>query len=167
MVRGATVPREVLEWSMAASVRGIDDPQYVAAHGVDGLAAGLYRWPDLDEPVRTGDLRDEVQRICLDQALGGDAAFVVLSTADLAGRDDRGYREAQLAGGLVEGRLHLAAYALGFGASGMTFLDSEIAEFVRAPLGAVLFTCVGVPAYKSRPGGAPGAPVVVTPVTPR
>jgi hypothetical protein len=32
--------------------------------------------------------------------------------ADVSAIDDRGYREAQLAAGLVEGRLHLLAYAL-------------------------------------------------------
>jgi hypothetical protein len=50
----------------------------------------------------------------------------VISAADLGAVDDRGYRDAQLAAGLVEARPHLAAYALGAGASGMTFLDSEI-----------------------------------------
>jgi hypothetical protein len=68
---------------------------------------------------------------------------------------------------VVEGRLHLAAYALGAGASGMTFLDSEIPSLLREDVSGLLFTCVGVPAYASRAGGGPGAPVTVTPVTPR
>jgi SagB-type dehydrogenase family enzyme len=167
MVRGATVPRSMLEWSMRVAVRGIDDPQYVAVHGVDDVAPGLYRWPHLSEPARGGDLRDEVQRIALDQGLAGDASFVVISAADVAARDDRGYRDAQLAAGLVEGRLHLAAYGLGVGASGMTFLDSEIEELLGVPLAATIFTCVGVPEYVNRRGGAPGAPQVVRPVLPR
>lgn len=67
------------------------------------------------------------------------------------------------------GRLHLAAYALGASASGMTFLDSEVPELLREPpdLAALLFTCVGVPEYASRAGGGPGAPVEVRPVVPR
>ena len=75
----------------------------------------------------------------------------------------------QLAAGLVEGRLHLAAYALGAGASGMTFVDSEVPALIGAPedLGTLLFTCVGVPEYASRRGGVPGAPVEVRTVTPR
>ncbi|HEX6871950.1 MAG TPA: hypothetical protein VF163_12695, partial [Micromonosporaceae bacterium] len=117
MVRSATVPRQVLEWSLTAALRGVaerrPDPQFVAAHGVDGIAPGLYRWPRLEQPVRAGDLRDELERVCLGQGLGGDAAFVVVSTADLSTITDRAYREAQLAAGLVEGRLHLAAYAFG------------------------------------------------------
>ena len=40
----------------------------------------------------------------------------------------------------------------------MTFLDSEIAGLLGAPLAALLFTCVGVPAYRNRPGGGPGQP---------
>jgi nitroreductase len=96
-----------------------------------------------------------------------DAAFVVLSCADVRHLDDRGYRSAQLRAGLVEGRLHLAAYALGYGASGMTFYDSGITTFTGEPVEAMLFTCVGVPEYANRPGGRPGEPVGFRPVTPR
>ena len=109
----ASVPREALAFSMAAAMRGIDVPHWVAVHAVDGLAPGLYRWPDLATPLRRGDLRQELLRVCWDQDLGRDAAFVVVGAADLELLGDRGYREAQLAAGLVEGRLHLAAYALG------------------------------------------------------
>jgi hypothetical protein len=62
---------------------------------------------------------------------------------------------------VVEGRLHLAAYALGIGASGMTFLDSEIPALLGEPLAALLFTCVGVPTYRSKGGGRPGEPAAV------
>ncbi len=171
LLRGAAVPRRDFEWSLAAAVRGLaeirPDPQFVAVHAVDGMEPGLYRWPRLDRPVRTGDLRDELQRICLDQGLGGDASYVVMSTADLATVDDRGYRGAQLAAGIVEGRLHLAAYAFGAGASGMTFLDSELPGLLGEPLDGLLFTCVGIPEYANRRGGRPGDPATVRPVTPR
>ena len=63
--------------------------------------------------------------------------------------------------GLVEGRPHVAAYALGAGASGMTFLDSEIAPLLGDPLAGLLLTCVGVPAYRNKRGGGPGAPAPV------
>jgi hypothetical protein len=49
----------------------------------------------------------------------------------------------------------------------MTFLDSEIGEFLGAPVDAMIFTCVGVPEYRSRAGGLPGTPVEVRPVLPR
>jgi hypothetical protein len=81
--------------------------------------------------------------------------------------DDRGYREAHLAAGIVEGRLHLLAYALGAGASGMTFLDSEVPGLLGERLDGLLFTCVGVPEYASKPGGPPGEPTEVARVVPR
>ena len=133
-------------------------PHFVAVHAVDGLESGLYRWPSLDAPLRAGNLREELFRVCLEQELGRDAAFVVIGAVDLDRIDDRGYREAQLDSGIVEGRLHLAAYALGIGASGMTFADSEIEALLGEPLAALLFTCVGVPTYRNRPGGAPVKP---------
>jgi hypothetical protein len=169
MDRSRTVPRQLLEWSMAAALRGVRVPHWVAVHGVDGVAPGLYRWPDLSTPVRSGDLRAELERICLAQSLAADAAFVVIAATNRSVLDDHGYRDAQLAAGLVEGRLHLAAYALGAGASGMTFIDSEVPGLLGEPddLVTLLFTCVGVPAYASRPGGGPGAPVEFRPVTPR
>ncbi|MFG2101230.1 hypothetical protein ACGFJ5_11550 [Micromonospora echinaurantiaca] len=169
MDRSRTLPRAALEWPLAAALRGVPVPHWVAVHGVDDVAPGLYRWPDLSRPVRAGDLRDELLRICLDQSLAGDAAYVVIAATPLATLDDRGYRDAQLAAGLVEGRLHLAAYALGAGASGMTFIDSEVPGLLAEPdeVAALLFTCVGVPEYRSRAGGRPGAPVEIRPVAPR
>jgi len=112
--------------------------------------------------IRAGHLRDELLWVTWDQDLGRDAAYVVIGATDLAALDDRGYRDAQLAAGLVEGRLHLAAYALGIGASGMTFLDSEIEPLLGESLAGLLFTCVGVPAYRNRSGGRPGEPVSVS-----
>lgn len=168
MDRSRTLPRTALEWPMTAALRGIDVPHWVAVHGVDEVASGLYRWPDLTTPLRIGDLRRELERICLDQSLAADAGYVVIAATPRSELDDRGYRDAQLAAGLVEGRLHLAAYALGAGATGMTFLDSEVPGLLgESNLATLLFTCVGVPEYASRAGGAPGAPVEVRYVTPR
>jgi SagB-type dehydrogenase family enzyme len=169
MDRSRTLPRSLLEWPMAAALRGIEVPHWVAVHGVDDVAAGLYRWPDLSTPLRTGDLREELLRVCLDQSLSADAAYVVIAATALKTLDDHSYRDAQLAAGLVEGRLHLAAYALGASASGMTFDDSQVPGLLGEPedLVTLLFTCVGVGEYASRAGGGPGAPVEVRPVTPR
>jgi hypothetical protein len=156
------LPRATLKFSLAASLRGVRAPHFVAVHGVDDTEPGLYRWPDLDHPRRRADLRDELFRVCWEQELGRDAAFVVIGATDLdALEDDRDYRELQLEAGIVEGRAHLAAYALGAGATGMTFLDSEIEGLLGEPLAALLFTCVGVPTYRSRRGGRPGAPIAV------
>ena len=152
---------------LAAALRGVSVPHFVVVHAVDGAEPGVYRWPDLRLPVRAGELRHELYRVCLDQGLPRDAAFVVIGAAEVSSLDDRGYREAQLTAGLVEGRLHLAAYALGAGASGMTFLDSEVQGLLGEPLDALLFTCVGVPEYTPKAGGLPGRPVEFRQVTPR
>ncbi|WP_035858810.1 hypothetical protein [Cryptosporangium arvum] len=166
MDRGRTLSRAQLDWPLRAALRGITVPHWVVVHGVDDVAPGVYRWPDA---VHTADLRAETTRVCLDQELGGDAAYVVIAAVPDADLDDRTYRDAQLAAGLVEGRLHLAAYALGAGASGMTFADSEVPGLLREPddLVPLLFTCVGVPAYTSRRGGTPGAPSTVRMISPR
>ena len=162
-----SLPRDALEVSMSVALRGIDLPHFVVVHAVDGVPPGLYRWPDLERPIRAGNLRSELHRLALAQGLASDAAFVAIGAADLTSVTDRGYRELQLAAGLVEGRLHLAAFALGYGASGMTFLDSDLPGFLKADMQAMLFTCVGVPEYRNRPGGPPGEPVHVRSVVPR
>jgi hypothetical protein len=158
---------DVARSALAVSLRGIDLPHFVVVNAVEGIEPGIYRWPDLSTPRRAGNFRRELYRVALDQGLPRDAAFVVIGAADVSALDDREYREAQLAAGFVEGRLHLAAYALGASASGMTFLDSEIAGFLGEPLDGLLFTCVGVPEYKPKAGGLPGEPTQIRGVTPR
>ncbi len=162
----ATVRRDVFAFSLAAALRGTTVPHFVAVHAVDGVDPGLYRWPDLDHPVRRGSLREEMLLVGWDMNLARDAAFVVMAAIDLGTLDDRRYREAQLEAGIVEGRLHLAAFALGIGASGLTFLDDEIEGLLGEPLAGLLFTCVGVPTYRNRPGGPPGRPASISRIDP-
>ena len=167
MDRTRGLPEGVLRTCMDAALRGIETPHFVAVHDVDGVTPGVYRWPDLSSPVRTGAMRDELYVASMDQGLARDAAFVVIGAIDIGALDDRAYREAQLAAGLVEGRLHLLAYALGASACGMTFIDSEVPALLGEPLDGLLFTCVGVPEYRSAAGGAPGSPTAIRGVTPR
>jgi hypothetical protein len=153
---------------MTAALRGVDVPHWVVANAVAGLPAGVFRWPDLDAPARTGDLRDDLYHACMEQDLPADASFVAISAVDGRLLDDHGYRDAQLAAGLVEGRLHLMAYALGAAASGMTFYDSELGTLLgQSDLFGLLITCVGVPEYASKPAGPPGQPTEIRGVTPR
>jgi hypothetical protein len=163
------LPLATLIMSMSVALRGITVPHWVAVHDVTGLAPGLYRWPGLTTPVREGNLREELYRVTLDQGLSRDAAFVVIAATDVSRLSDREYREAQLAAGLVEGRLHLAAYALGASATGMTFLDSEIPALLgsREFPDGLIFTCVGVPEYTARQAGQPGAPTSIGRITER
>ncbi len=161
------VPERLLRTCMDVALRGVALAHFVVVHDVEGVTPGVYRWPELAAPVRAGGLRDELYRVCLEQGLARDAAFVVIAATDVNELDDREYREAQLAAGLVEGRLHLLAYSLGASASGMTFLDSEVPALLGEPLDALLFTCIGVPEYESAAGGPPGAPTTVGKVTER
>jgi hypothetical protein len=135
---------------------------FVAVNGVDGMRPGVYRWPDLDVPVRAGDVRDELWVVCWEQDLCRDAGAVVASAIDLDTIDDRGYREAQIDAGIASGRLQLAATGLGFGASGMTFVDPELHALIGAPLAGLILTCLGVAPYRTKPAGTPRHPTDVS-----
>ncbi len=109
---------------------------YLIVHAVDGLAPGAYvHHPDSRslELIREGEFRGAAGRLGLFQELPADAAVNVYSLADLdavlGARGDRGYRAAQLEGGIRGGLMYLTAYALRFGATGLTFLDDEVTEF--------------------------------------
>ena len=167
MDRTRGLAENVFRTCLAAALRGIRVPHYVVVHDIESMEPGLYRWPDLSAPVRAGSLRDELYWVGAEQGLPRDAAFVVIGAADVGVLDGREYREVQLAAGLVEGRLHLLAYALGASASGMTFYDSAVPELLGEPLEGLLVTCVGVPEYRSKAGGPPGAPTVFRAVMPR
>jgi SagB-type dehydrogenase family enzyme len=109
---------------------------YLIVHAVDGLAPGAYYYQREEralELLRKGDFRAMAARLDLGQALAGDAAVNVYSLCSLpvvlGQLGNRGYRAAQLEGGITGGRMYLAAYAQGFGATGLTFFDDEVTEF--------------------------------------
>ena len=81
-----------------------------------------------------GDFRDQAGFLGLEQDLPKDAAAAVFFLVDLNQLlerfGNRGYRIAQLEAGVMGGRLYLAAYAQGFGASGLTFFDDETIQFL-------------------------------------
>jgi SagB-type dehydrogenase family enzyme len=126
---------------------------YLIINAVDSVAPGAYRyWPSDNalELVRAGDFRAKSAYLCLEQPLGGDAAAVIYFLAPLsrivAAFGNRGYRLANLEAGLVGGRAYLAAYAQGFGASGLTFYDADVVGFFGAagePLDAIFVTALG------------------------
>ncbi|HYX44794.1 MAG TPA: hypothetical protein VE760_07100 [Acidimicrobiales bacterium] len=138
----------------------------VLVFAVEGVDPGAYRLEGGRlAPLGAGDLRAVGRHLCLDQALGGDGAFTVFHCSDLeavVGRlGDRGYRAALLEAGIVEGRLHLAAAALGLGATGLTYYDDEVRRFFATELAPLLVTAVGVAAYRARPAGTPRRPVLM------
>jgi len=68
---------------------------------------------------------------------------------------NRGYRVANLEAGIAGGRAYLAAYAQGFGASGLTFYDRLVVEaFAPASAGmeAIFVTALG---HSLRAGAPP------------
>ena len=138
---------EELSTALAAATASIpadftEDPEsslldlYVIAHAVEGLPSGAYylrRAERALELLEEGEFRAIAGRLGLFQELPAAAGANVYCLADLepvlARFGNRGYRAAQLEGGIVGGRLYLAAYALRFGATGLTFLDDEVTEF--------------------------------------
>jgi SagB-type dehydrogenase family enzyme len=109
---------------------------YVIVNAVEGLEAGAYRWrrhANALECLWLGERRREAGFLALGQALGADAAVDVYAIADLdwvlGAFGSRGYRAATLEGGIAGGRLYLAAYAQRLGATGLTFLDDDVARF--------------------------------------
>jgi len=128
---------------------------YLLVHAVDGLPAGAYVYDARQRGLRLlrpGDFRSEGGYLCLDQAIGADASAVVFFLADLGTLlemyGSRAYRAANLAAGLLGGRMYLAAYALGLGASGLTFYDDDVVRFFSpdaARKDAIFVTALGRP----------------------
>jgi hypothetical protein len=109
---------------------------YLVAHAVDGLDAGAYCVTPGGEGIERlerGDFRRTAGFLGLGQDLPADAAACLYWLVDLdpvlAHLGDRGYRVAQLDAAIAGGRTYLAAYALGLGATGLTFFDDEVTAF--------------------------------------
>jgi len=144
--RGASIDYRDLSAILARSTRGVSadslpaettlcDP-YVIVHKVNGLPPGAYAFHPRArglELLREGDFRSNARFLDLEQDLAGDAAANLYLLVDLgpllARYGNRGYRVAQLEGGLIGGRVYLASYALGLGATGLTFFDDAVTEF--------------------------------------
>jgi len=126
---------------------------FVNVHAVEGIEPGAYRYAGEGHALtrlRAGDFRGESAFLTLEQALGGASSATVFFLADLrvllARWGNRGYRLANLEAGYAGGRLYLAAYAQGFGATGLTFYDRAVVEFfspAAAGLDAIFVTALG------------------------
>ncbi len=127
---------------------------YFIANDVDGLESGAYYYNKDSgsfELLKQGSFRNEAAYLTLGQDLGGDASVTFFLMADLeqvlSVFGNRGYRVAQMESGIIGGRMYLAAYALGRGATGLTFYDDDVAEFFSphaAGKGCMLAVSVGV-----------------------
>jgi SagB-type dehydrogenase family enzyme len=132
---------------------------YLLVNAVEGLAPGAYLYHptahalELLHAMSEEEARALTYTLALDQDLGGDAAVNVYLLNDLdpllETHGGRGYRLAQLGGALVAGKLYLAAYALGLGATGLTFYDQAVVDALspRADGERVMFLiAIGIPA---------------------
>jgi SagB-type dehydrogenase family enzyme len=109
---------------------------YLIVNEVEGIPQGSYfynRERNVLELLREGNFRRKAAQLGLGQQLPGDASVNVFFLADLNSIlekiGNRGYRAAQLEAGIIGGKLYLAAYGLGLGASGLTFFDDEVTRF--------------------------------------
>ena len=126
-----TIPADFLEPPGTALV-----DLYLVVHAVDGLAPGTYYYRRDDqvlELLTEGTFREVSGRLGLSQQLPADAAvnlYCLCSLPPILSRfGNRGYRAAQLEGGITGGRIYLTAYAQHFGATGLTFFDDEVIAF--------------------------------------
>jgi SagB-type dehydrogenase family enzyme len=126
---------------------------FLIVNAVDEVAPGAYVYRPHEhalELIHAGAFRDRASYLTLEQALGGDAAATIFFLAPLeaisAQWGDRGYRALNLDAGIAGGRAYLAAYAQGFGASGLTFYDRLVVEFfapASAGMDAIFVTALG------------------------
>jgi nitroreductase len=151
-----------LQTLLAVATSPVDADVFVAAdlyliiNAVDGLASGVYFYDRASrrlESLRPGTFRREAAYLDLTQSLAGEAAVDVYWLTSLEALDDRGYRAAQLSAALEAGKLYLAAYTLGLGATGLTFFDDDVTRFFSphaAGKRVMFLTAVGRPAKSRR-----------------
>jgi SagB-type dehydrogenase family enzyme len=123
---------------------------YLVVNAVEGLAPGAYRFeaPAGFELLREGSFRREAGYLALEQPLGARAAATIFLLADLeetlAAHGNRGYRAAQLEAGIRAGRVYLAAFARGLGATASTFYDDDVTAFFAPGTTKAPMLCVAI-----------------------
>jgi SagB-type dehydrogenase family enzyme len=142
---------------------------YFIANGVDGLTPGAYFYnrngsvtspnTSIEKIREIASSRNISGYLCLGQSLFRDASVVFFLMTDLQAvlrsLGNRGYRASQFEAGIIAGKIYLAAYALGIGASGSTFFDDAVTEAFSphaSNKSTMIAVGVGVPAYKASPG---------------
>jgi SagB-type dehydrogenase family enzyme len=128
---------------------------YLIVNAVEGMTAGAYYYDRVERGfamLKAGNFRGEAGYLCLEQPLGMDCSALVIYMADLErilrALGNRGYGDAHLEAGIHAGRAYLAAYSLGYGATGLTFYDDDTTKFFsphaegKSPL---LMVAIGVP----------------------
>ncbi len=129
---------------------------------MEGLPPGAYVFEGANSGLgllKEGEFRQVSGSLGLGQALAADASVNIFFLADLAGAfrayGNRGYRLAQMEASITAGRVYLAAYALGLGATGLTFYDDQVVSFFSphaADRGVMFLIALGVPVRKTGAG---------------
>jgi SagB-type dehydrogenase family enzyme len=116
--------------------RGMLSDLYLIVNAVDGLDSGSYyyvREKHSLELLRKGIFRNTSGNLGLNQDLAYDASVTIFFMSDLKKIlehfGNRGYRVAQLDASIAGGKAYLASYALGLGATGLTFYDDAVTSF--------------------------------------
>jgi SagB-type dehydrogenase family enzyme len=140
LMRREPAATDLFTWGLGVASRPLDADfvgsgatlleHFVSLHDVEGIDPGVLRVRgDSIERRSNAQHRDFAAHLCLDQPLGGDSAFTVFHASAiepiLAALGSRGYRAPLLEAGIASGRLALAAFTLGYGATGLTFYDDE------------------------------------------
>ena len=169
----APVPLSTLSTILHSSTRGIpiDFLQkkdhslidiYLISNNIQDLPPGGYffnrKHRSLDM-IKMNVSRQMSGYLCLGQSLFSQASAVLFLMTDLQkvleALGNRGYRASQFEAGIIAGKIYLAAYAQGIGASGSTFFDDAVTEFFSphaANKSTMIVVGIGKAAYMSRPG---------------
>ena len=153
--------KAVIPFDFLSANRSLIDT-YMIVNDVGGLPSGSYFFDPtagLLRLLKRGQLRRLSAYLCLDQPLLGQASVVFFLMTPLESVlrtfGNRGYRAAQLEGGVRAGKIYLSAYSVGLGASGSTFYDDAVTEFFSPHAkekSTMIAVGVGVPAYRARKG---------------
>jgi SagB-type dehydrogenase family enzyme len=128
---------------------------HLVVNRVDGLAPGVYRYLGRHalEQVRAGDFAAAAQSAALSQEVIGNAAVVLILSAEretMLGEGARGYRHGFLEAGMIGERWLLGAVARGLAACPVgAFYDDEAAALIgvdRQRQWVLHFAALGVPA---------------------
>jgi hypothetical protein len=135
---------------------------YLICNDIDNLPTGGYffnRRKNTLDLLKSKISRETSGYLCLGQSLFSQASAVLFLMSDLKkvleALGNRGYRASQFEAGIVAGKIYLAAYALGIGASGSTFFDDAVTEFFSPHAenkSTMIAVGIGKPAYKARSG---------------
>jgi hypothetical protein len=173
LMRRETVGRDLLTRELGTAARVVPGDvapaggtllqHFVSVHDVEGVAPGAYRWHgDRLHEGREGSSATSPRTSASTSPSAATpptpCSTQAISTRCSARWAGAATAPAQLEAGIAAGRLALAAFTLGDGATGLTFYDEAVSQHFATQAACMLVTSVGVADYRNTPGGRPGAP---------